>query len=234
MGCEKCGASIGENENFCGQCGAQILNTNDRYQVYNYNERQAKDNRIYMTYGDMIKKALWSSLFLVVGAILIGALMEDGPAMLIVGGLLCVIMITIIVVVAIRMAIYVNAPLLAIVHDKQESVHYIVQCPVNYYGGWDTASRAAGAIAQGIERERLSKKAQVDALMVCAVEQYKADEISSRELGISVVESGQIVTKLKSPQVVKSNKKEIVISYEQENKRRKKIKIANAYPGFSI
>lgn len=234
MVCEKCGSTIMENDNFCGSCGAQILNSNDKYQVYNYNERQAKDNGVYVPYGKVIKNAVWLSLFMVVGAILIGMLIEDGPAMLIVGGVLCVVMISIIVVSTIQMSTYVNAPLLSIVYDESEDVHYVIQHPLHYGGGWDTASRAADAIAQGVERDKLSKIAQIDTLLINAVEKYKIRAMERSALEKAFVTPDQIVIKLVNPRILKANKKQIVISYDQENKRRKKIKIANAYPGFSI
>jgi hypothetical protein len=187
-----------------------------------------------MPFGKMMLYAVLLSIPIVVGALLIGFFVEDGPVGVGIAMSFCFAMMAIIIVAAVQMAAYFRAPTWAIVLDKKENIHYIVQQPTQSGGGWDTASRLAGLAAQSAEVETLSRIAQIDSIMVDAVKKYQSGEMK-RTVFQKLFETPEfIVIKLQNPEIVKEKKKSITLSYEKENGKRKKIKIANAYSGFEI
>lgn len=231
MNCQECGFEVQPIENFCGNCGARIEVQDDRYDVYNYNKRIAKDNKAYFTYGHIFPFSFLLSIPAIIGAMVLGFSYDSmTPAAR--GIFFCVFMaafITFIIVASIRIATYIHAPLRSIVKNKQNGNLYLVHFNIDGSYGWDTASRVAAAAANAQKADEMAKQAQKDNLCIQVVEDYLNGRNQPTAMQKFWTGYPVKIFDLSESEVIAKKKRYTQLRYRKPNGKYKKIKVANSY-----
>jgi hypothetical protein len=234
MVCKNCGSKIDTGDNFCGSCGERTSNPDSRYEVFNYSVRQAKENKCHMPPNKIITYGLLFSVPISFGIIISSFVFDDMKSSMLFGAIFCTTMLALIIAATVQMSIYFRSMLSSIVLDREENTYYVVRKPMKMSAGWDPLSTIISIKETSAEADELARIAQNDNLMTNATQQYQNNNSQRTVMQKMFVAPEYVIVKLQNPIVIKRKKKFLLISYENERGARKKIKMANAFPGFEI
>ena len=234
MICPKCNSETKEGASYCGNCGTALFQEDERYTVYNYHRKFARENGASTSFGSIYGKAMLIMVPAILAAVICPFLGEEMWVWL--GIPLSVTLLSLggVIGMTVSKAPYFNAAQQAIVLDRENQKYYLVRFHGNQISGWDTASRAAAALYNAGVREEETRKAQMDAFCIQVVSEYQEGQHQPSAARKFFVGSELTIIELNDLEVTKKTKKATICAYTNKKGRRKNILIPNAYPDFQI
>lgn len=229
--CPQCGAPVAPEDAYCGACRAQLIPEHARFEIHKYSAEYARQHKAYRTFGHVYRDALLLSLpiiLLATGAAWMG---EWGLPLALVG---TVLLLGVIICYAAWSAKYLNAPKNAFVKDQDTGILYMVTFVGNPTHGWDTATRAASLAANARDFAAQARNAQLDRTILTAVEDYRNGQNQPGKWEKALFGSEINVIPLENVQAQAAGGKCITLEYTDAKGRRKRRKLANAYPTLKL
>lgn len=229
--CPRCGAPTAPEDAYCGLCRAPLAAGHARFEIHKYSAEFARQNRAYRTFGHIYRDALLLSLPIILFATATIWLGEWGFPLVIGGTVICLAGI---IGYAAGSAKYLNASKSAFVEDRSTGMLYMVTFVGTPSYGWNTATRAMSVAVNARDFADQSRNAQLDRLILTAVEDFLNGRNQPGKWEKALFGSEITVVPMEQVQARAEGSRRVSLEYTDGKGRRKRRKIANAYPTLKI